>query len=76
MNKSLKPEAAASGDAPARPPEVDSAPVKSTWLTSQPSEFGPTGWFVDLTDEQHADADKAFPGLLVKPTAEQLALRV
>ena len=55
---------------PAAPAEAPKTP----WLTTEPSEaFGPAGSFVDLTK---AESDAAPKGVLVKPTADQLALRV
>lgn len=45
---------------------------KKTWLTSGPSDLGAQGTFVDLTDDE---ARKQPKGLLIEPTAEQLALR-
>lgn len=51
-----------------------SSPPKTAWLTAAASEaFGAAGRFVDLTDDE---AKAAPAGLLVAPTAEQLALRV
>lgn len=47
--------------------------ARRTWLTERPSEeFGPTGRFVDLTE---AEVRAAPEGVLVRPTAEQLAQR-
>lgn len=49
-------------------------PPKTAWLTAAASEaFGAAGRFVDLTEDE---AKAAPAGLLVAPTAEQLALRV
>ena len=49
-------------------------PAKSTWLVALTTdEHGPVGRFVELTE---AEAKAAPEGVLVKPTREQLALRV
>lgn len=49
-------------------------PALATWLVNiTTDEHGPAGRFVELTEEE---ARAAPEGVLVKPTREQLALRV
>jgi|GEM_PF-2125187 len=55
-----------------KPSEI-TAPARATWLTARTSEaFGPKGRFLSLTAEEAASADE---GVLIRPTAEQLAQR-
>ena len=67
-----KPADDAGAPAPAPPAAKDVA--KSTWLVALTTdEHGPAGRFVELTE---TEAKAAPEGVLVKPTREQLALRV
>ncbi len=67
-----KPADDAGAPTPAAPAAKD--PVKSTWLVALTTdEHGPAGRFVELTE---TEAKAAPAGVLVKPTREQLALRV